>query len=324
MKINIGILLCFPAIVLAASVDPYQRDEDISNTNVEVEVVNLTGGLYKYNYTISSGASNKGEILGFDIDITCDQVAKEKGLPEQQAGPWFSSSSDDNKHSSVRVFSGEADKSAAAAGISIYNWAGWLISTAPGETASGFGLISTQPPTSRQYKLTPVMNAGYPWDYSSVNTEDPDLPWTDDFTVYGTTIGPACSSEPQPNEPRFAGTVMDGESDGANNLLTYSNPLKDRFHVPAGTGQIAISIHYEKYIDPDTFHVTPQRPEYRNLFHPEPGTSETVYVPLSHKKTKLMLRVQPQRIVGQKSVKNKNNQYAGPQDRDVFEIRLTQ
>lgn len=55
--------------------------------------------------------------------------------------------------------------------------------------------------------------------------------------------------------------------------------------------EIILIIHYSPDIDARTFKVEPARGGMRSMFNPEPGTSQTVRLPLKEGRTKLKLEV---------------------------------
>ncbi|WP_018231199.1 hypothetical protein [Thioalkalivibrio thiocyanodenitrificans] len=167
------------------------------------------------------------------------------------------------------------------------------------------------------------------YDYSDLD-HDEDVPWTDDFTVTGITTGPACPGEEYPDdgtEPdvRFPGSPFRGQPDQLNELLTYSAPLRDQFHVEAGTHEFEMTIHYHETIDPRSFRVTPERNQLRRLFNPRPGTSETVRIPLEPGKNRIELQVQSQFTPPGRATtppRETRGREGVSLDRDVFVIRV--
>jgi hypothetical protein len=100
--------------------------------------------------------------------------------------------------------------------------------------------------------------------------------------------------------------------------------LTDRFHLPAGTQSVAVTIHYGKDIDPKSFKVEPQSNKVRKLFTPKPDSSETVFLPVQSGKNKYTLSVQEQ-FTPPGSVEDaiRGRGRRGPaKDIDVFEIRV--
>lgn len=169
------------------------------------------------------------------------------------------------------------------------------------------------------------------WDYSGLEEDDDAVPWTADFTVTGITTGPACPGEEYPDdgggggEARFPGSLFAGESELINELLTYSAPLVDQFHLTAGTHELEMTIHYHEDIDPRTFRVTPEKQQLRRLFNPRPGTSETVRLPLDPGKNRLQLQVQSRFVPPGQSdrpAREVRGRDGVSLDKDVFVIRV--
>lgn len=329
--IRLSLLLSLISVVSAGQLvaselkDPRTRDEDISNTEIVADYKKDSHGNYIYEYSVISDSGNLGHILSFELDISCEAPPV---YPEFDPSHYPLSDmhdvSEDNLHLPVIVNAPPGQ--AALFGIDRSNFASWGVFLDPGQKREGLTIVSPAAPGYRQYLLIPSMDAGIEYDYSGYDETD-DLPWIEDFTVYGTTIGPACPGEEGP--ARFVGTGMGNESDTDNALLSYSEPLQDRLTVPVGTGQVKISIHYGANLDPESFSVTPQHSAYRDLFHPEPGTSETVYLPLSQHKTRIMLRGRPVSETGARAAKPAGRSQRGHaepaapgMDRDIFEIRL--
>lgn len=335
------------SLVSAAELkNPYLRDDDISATKVTVEVGYDAQGRYVYTYDIEAPEDNTGYILSYELDISCTEVPDARGFDVSSYPPDATHSlSTDEKHVPVAV--GAPWGQAGLWGVSESNEIHWLVGIEPGERAQGLQVISPYPPGSREYRLVPSADYRWDeWDYSGVMEDDPDLPWLDDWIVAGVTTGPACPGEEYPGggggggddggDKRFPGTGFRGESVEANELLTYSTPLRDHLHVPAGTKELEMTIHYHEAIDSRTFQVTPNKHHLRKLFNPKPGTSETVRIPLEKGKNRIQLQVQgtfePQRRKT-KPVRFEHNQKPHPpkhgpgheqisKDRDVFVVRV--
>jgi hypothetical protein len=311
-------------LVQAQLLDPRTRDEDISGTRVTVDVSTTSEGLYLYTYGIVAPTTNKGSVARLLIDVRCTTPADRTGLPDQPDVPGFLlSASDDNRHSPVNL---SADSGVTSVySITANNWILWGSYNRPGESAVGMKVLSTMPPKPRLYELGPSWDTGYPWNYEGIEEDTPDIPWIPDFTVYGTTQGPSCPGDPPPPPTSsFPGTAKPGETEAVNALLTYSAPLTDRFHLPAGTQSVAVTIHYGKDIDPKSFKVEPQSNKVRKLFTPKPDSSETVFLPVQSGKNKYTLSVQEQ-FTPPGSVEDaiRGRGRRGPaKDIDVFEIRV--
>ena len=335
MNKYIVLMLAFVAVLAHAEQaseplkDPRMRDENISATEVVSEVSVNAEGHFVYTYDIRSSLANSGEILSFVIDIGCEQAADSQGFnPGDYPSDADPNYSEDGKHIPVAVDAPWGQ--AAAYGVGMKNTVSWLVVIKPGEERTGLMLISPYPPGSRAYELTPSVRYNEEqWDYSEVEEDDPEVPWMPDWTVTGMTTGPACPGEEDPDdgEPdaRFDGSLFAGQSEELNKLLTYSQPLRDQFHVEEGTREIEMTIHYSEDIDRRTFRVTPERNKLRRLFNPRPGTSETVRIPLDPGKNRIELQVQTGFVPpgqGERPPREVQGRGGVSMDRDVFVIRV--
>lgn len=309
--------------------DPRLRDEDISGTTINSTVRRLPSGLYEYRYDLALPASSPGEILSFNVDITCDLDFGNVLYPEPPY-PHENPDASSVRHVPIRAYAslGPAGQILSGGpGVSFKGQLYWPLGLDPGNSIIGLRALSPAPPGQRAYELTPSMDGadieadGSGWDYR--NTEnDPTVPWIDDFTVRGMLTAPACALPPPPDDPpppppptRFAGTALN-ESAAVNGLLTYSAPLRDRFHVALGVSTVEVKIHYAAEIDPKTFKVEPAWA--RNLFNPAAGTSQTVLLPLKDQRNKFQLEV---RSTKGKEPRKEDALDQSYKDRDVFEIR---
>ena len=119
---------------------------------------------------------------------------------------------------------------------------------------------------------------------------------------------------PAGREAELPGTVHPTErDDNLNGLLSYTQPLKDRVRVSAGTREVQLSIRYRGDLDPKSFKVQPGWA--RHFFHPKPGTQETARLPLNANKRRyrFWLEARPAKATGLADT---------PTDRDVFEFRV--
>ena len=267
------IIACVTFTNLSADMlkDPRTRNEDISDTTVNVTVNHLSNGFYEYLYQVDSSVNNKGRILSFKLDISCNTSMEPVSFPESLDED-FTDASTGNHHVPVQVYSTWGQ--AVLPGITVDNRASWAIARNPGTQSNNIRLLSSAAPGERQYTLTPSMDTEG-WDYGTYQLDDPTVPWIPDFTVTGTTTGPACLGQ----EYSFPGSSAWGrEPVEVNELLTYSEPKVDQFHVSKGTGNIAMTINYADNIDPKSFKVEPGY--LRNYFHPTPGESESVSLPI--------------------------------------------
>lgn len=318
--------------------DPYSRDDDISHAVVSVDVQVRSDGQYVYEYEVHSPELNTGYVSALIIDISCDDSLSPPGFnPDTEtfdpSAGLPSSFSPDGKHVPAII---EAEwGQAGITGIQADNRASWGVTLEPGQSATGLRMISPNGPGSRMYTLN--SSEDYKWgeyDYDSVawGTDATDtLPWGDDWTVTGMTTGPACPGEEYPDNgggddgTRFPGALFAGETDELNQLLTYSRPLQDQLHQADGARELEMVIHYHADIDPKTFVVTPQRHGISKLFHPAPGTSETVRLPLDAGKNRIELQVKRNSTPPGKSGQRPTDPAARGGvnlDKDVFVVRV--
>jgi hypothetical protein len=316
--------LAIPAVQNDGGLDPRFRDEDISGTEVTVDIVEQSDGLYEYHYRVSAPGSNLGTVQSLSVDISCPEPLPRLDLPPQPTGEGFAASaSQDGRHAAVNI-TGDFGSSFLF-GITASNAASWGLGFEPGEARGGLRLVSPYPPTLRKYRLSPAMGPSAPWDYSDVDPSDETIPWVDDFTVAGVTEGPGC--EPAPallsESARFAGTPFPHELGGLNDLLSYSEPLRDRLHAELGEGSFALTIHYRDDIDPSSFEVTPASDGIRRLFNPQPGTSQTVYLPLAAGKNLFRLSAHTRfTLPDQDKGAGAGGREGASRDIDVFEVRV--
>ena len=273
LKIISSMLFILCVGVTEAARDPFTRNEDISNTVIDVTVVR-EGDLYRYNYTVNSPTSNIGTITNFLLDLTCDIDFGEVVIPVTGERPGYEGNlSSDGKHVPIELFAGEGTSGLYA--VTVFNYALWGIHVTPGMELGPVSILSTAPPGPRTYQLEPLFRTDPSWDYSGLDEDTPDLPWKDDFIVTGTVTGPACKID-DPTGDLFAGSG--NEPFGINNLLTYSKPTKDPLYVKTTSEGIEIKIHYSESIQKQSFKAKLNGKDISDLFKPLPGTSETVIV----------------------------------------------
>ena len=303
-----------------AAKDPATRDEDIAGTEVNVDYHQRGDGLWVYEYSLRAPLSNKGVIDAFSIDLRCDVKFKNTDLP--YTAPGTEGYSGIHNTRPITPTAVQSDWAASAGwGIGVRNSAYWVFATKPGESETNNRLISAAAPGLRVYTLEPEWNV-IGWDYPRI--PDPSLPREQDFYVNGVIAGPGCPGEVPPVEkPSFPGTVHPTERDeNLNGLLSYTQPLKDRLRVPAGAREVELSIRYRDDLDPKSFKVQPGWA--RHFFHPEPGTQETVRLPLKAHKSRhrFFLEAHPMKTAPPRAGSGEK----GPpghalKDRDEFEFR---
>lgn len=300
--------------------DPRLRDEDISATQVLVDVQQQSDGLYRYRYSVESPISNKGKILSFSVDLSCDVAFEPVDLPYPVGREGYTdpksladNSLDVGMHTPSAVSADYGN--ASSYGVSLESKANWLISLEPDGMRTGLQIVSPVEPGLREYTLIPSMYTVIGgWDYPSFEG-DPSVPWIPDFTVTGMIPGPGCPGVTPPiGDDYFPGTER--EPAEVNKLLTYSTPQQDRWHVEADVNEVEIKIHYSDDIDPKTFKVQPGWA--RSQFKPVPGGTDTVVLPLKQAVNKFNFEVATSKSRGPKK---ENELHHSLHDRDVFEIR---
>ncbi|QKT02803.1 hypothetical protein HUS23_02740 [Ectothiorhodospiraceae bacterium 2226] len=330
-------LLAGVSLVDAAELkDPRLRDDDISPTKISVEVTRNAHGHFVYSYDLDMPEGSTGQVRTFALAIGCAEAVDPRGFDpsDYPSKAMMGNFSSDGLHVPAAIDApwGQAGPLAIAES----NRAHWGVAAPPGSLRRGLQLISPYPPGPREYRLIPSLNYNWSeWDYDSVDKDDPDVPREDDMTVAGITTGPACPGEEYPDDGgsegpgdgiRFAGSPFSSQHELRNDLLTYSAPLRDQFHVPSGTRELELIIHYHEAIDPRTFRVTPMQGQARRLFNPQPGSSETVRIPLQPGKNRIELQVQeafvpPGRREGSEAAADRGRGGVA-MDRDVFVIRV--
>lgn len=216
----IGLIFTFPAYAQEVELkDPRTRDEDISNTIVKVDVSMLGDGNYLYNYTLESPLSNKGKILSFSVDSSCD-----KSVNGPIGYDHIESLSKDGNHLNLGYKHPDYEENYPPS-ITASNLAHWIINRTPGTSLTNILLISPEAPTDREYKLRPSMPT-YGWAYDEDSPFDDSIPWTDDFIVIGTIQGPECPPEdngggttPDPDPGDGSGSGDDPDGDGWENEI---------------------------------------------------------------------------------------------------------
>ena len=167
--------------------DPRTRDEDLSQTVVTGWYIERPDGLYEYHYHVESPVENKGRILSFQLDISCDNPDR-KGVGLIM----IPGLSHDGKYVSVGAIDDDYNPRIGPR-VSADNRAHWLANIGPGESKK-YSLVSPEKPAYRTYILHPAVQTDG-WDYSGRHAE---FPWIEDWIATGTTIGPRCSTDDSP------------------------------------------------------------------------------------------------------------------------------
>ncbi len=302
------LLFSFALVSYGQLKDPQFRDEDISGTEVQTIVNRLENGLYEYIYNIQFPEENKGSVLTIGIDISCDADFGAVDFSDLQDSR-VRNLSPDGEHVPIRIDDVEhVDES-----ITVRNYVTWGVFADPGNPPLTLKVVSPAPPGERRYEITPAMDTTG-WDYPELE-EYPEIPWIDDFKVTGIIEGPACNTSAA--EPLFAGNQRGFENEAANELLTYRKPTQNRWHAESDKELATFVIVYSDRIDPKSFKVTPGWA--RKYFHPEPGTEETVELPLKPGINKLTFQA---RVPKSPGPRGEEEVHHSESDRDDFEIRV--
>ena len=324
MNRKLAIPLLFVSLGYAGSgliaqelLDPFTRDEDISGTEVTVEVNEIAGGFYEYVYRVAAPISNKGKVQHFSIDLSCELDFGEVTFPVPP-DPLFRAKDISSEVPYVPV---QMYHDPVHTGWMIIGARGqvlWLISLKPGEAGDQYRLVSPAPPGLRPYRLVPSW-ASDAYDYDDLSQEEVDtVPWIHTFTVTGMIEAPACALPTDPPDPEPELFLGSGE-ESSNALLTYSEPLRDQMHVPSTKEDFTVTIFYGEAIDPQTFKVQPGWA--KRFFNPVPGTRETVTIPLRESVNRIHFEVGMEKSKGPR---NDDENHHSRKDRDTFEIRRVQ
>ena len=293
--------------------DPMERDESIHMSEVEVEVTENDDGLYEYTYRVVSGIENKGFINIFEIDLSCDFDFPEYQLPAPLEGERNLGIADKGVAITPAVIRFETPRTH---GIARDGVAFWGVGLQPGDEIDGIRILSPVEPGMREFRFEPYIETiGY--DYDSLTDEEYEqAPWKEDFEVTGMIEGPACPGvSPPPESPRYPGSTFGPAH--INELLTYSEPLRNRLRVDEDQSSVTVTIHFDERIDPDTFRVQPAWAR-RHFDAPRPGGSQTVEVPLRGPRTQLQFEVHPRKS---DQPRDEDPYHHSFKDMDVFEIR---
>lgn len=321
MKIySLLFLLCFSTVIQSGVLkDPQTRDEDISRSIVDVAISRNEDGMYVYEYTVMNSEENIGDIQSFSIDLECEHDFDVDGMPATESEAGYISikairayqylKKGNRTPATIHAKYGNA----AVAGFSD-GYADWMVMAKKGVTRTGLKLISPAGPGLRHYMLIPDMDVDG-WDYSRY--EEGEAPWLDDFTVTGMIAAPNCPGVTPPVDGRYyPGSKGQFEPKGINEILTYSEPLIDRWHTDESTNKVTIKINYSEFLEPNSFKVEPVWAS--SLFNPVPGTSQTIILPLGDTVNKFRLTAYPKEGIGPT---DPNRVYRPYYDLDEFEVR---
>lgn len=292
--------------------DPRTRDEDISHTKISVSYQQLPNGLFEYFYDIESPLENKGTIMGFLMDISCDDDFGTVDFGESPSNAFW-------VHKNAKIVPVQADgvmHYSIGVSVTARSEMYWPMILRPANTAKGFRLVSPAKPALVNYWVEPKFDT-LDWDYDSYDEDDPTVPGIPEFTVSGLIIGPACPSKPI---ELFSGSNKHAlEPDNINQLLSYAAPLLDRFHVKKNTQDFEMTVYYSPEIDVKSFKVEPAN--LKKYFDPKPGTNQRLFLPLKNNKNKTKIKLSAKSILS--SIKGKKDYAPGKMtDYDEFEIRV--
>lgn len=250
--------------------DARTRDEDISATAVSVDVMLLDSGFYDYVYTLTTPLTNLGTISEFSVDIACATAAESVAFPEPPTTyPWDYRSAD-RRHAPLQPY--PSPTGAAWMTIGTRNRLVFPMTMEPGESHTGFRILSPYPPADRGYELRINWTVG-DYNYPSLTEEELDrAPVRDDFWVNGMTKGPGCSRLPAP-AALFEGTRDEPDDD----VLRFATPARSAFHTQDAT--VDLDVYYAADLDPESFDVKPE--SLMPFFAPVPGTHQIVTLKLS-------------------------------------------
>lgn len=98
---------------------------------------------------------------------------------------------------------------------------------------------------------------------------------TNELQIYDFILGA------RPADDSIRGDFAGNEAEGATDwLLTWGRPISERIDLPPGTKSYDAIIVYGTAVIPQSFRARINNEDVRTLFHPEPGTVESVRLPL--------------------------------------------
>lgn len=248
--------------------DPRTRDIDISHTRIEVAIERGQAGFYSYVYSLTAPLENKGTVTSLDIDIHCDAAPDSYVFPEPPTSLRWSYGAS-GIHAPVQIY--PSPTGSAYMSIGNDNRVHFATFSEPGESHTGFRILSPHPPVDRSYQLRVHWTTG-DYDYSNLTDEEWDqLSTRDEFWVTGMTKGPGCSALPEP-PALFPGTGNHPDE----HLLQYAAPLQSAFHTDADS--VTFDIHYADDMIAESFKVEPAWA--RRFFNPLAGSNQVVELKL--------------------------------------------
>ncbi len=194
IKTSVLAIACAAAVSAHAD-DPRDRDEDISAATVTVDV-EQSNGIWRYEYSVVSPASNKGTVQFLEIDLECAQPVTEWETfdPSLHVPASFDDYSDHSATTPAAVHA--AYGQAYDFALTVTNEAMFALQIKPGASVTGLVLVSPYGPKQRRFALRPDFMVSEQWDYPADAEFQPDIPGVEDFTIDGLILAPACPGEP--------------------------------------------------------------------------------------------------------------------------------
>ncbi|MFN4292228.1 MAG: hypothetical protein ACK4E7_15340 [Permianibacter sp.] len=266
---------------------------------------------------INNGAATTS-IVGLDIDLGCSAFSAATKVDDGGLDDGVFYYSQDGRHVPLVL-----DPASFRHGVNASNYYSASLFLPVGG-AIEFGFKSEYAPGYRQYIATIGADNESKYDYQSywdgVDGKDADvLPWYPDWNVSGVTKGPACPGQAATptTRPIFEGEFREGEGPKANSLLRYEvKAQRNRFHVPAATTHLELTVYYSPNLDSTSLQVTSNGQDIRSLFHPENGSPEKVQIPLEGNRTLIRFKGLPELHAVPKGLTVEQ-----ASDIDTFEIR---
>lgn len=201
MKIMRWLVIVAILIPLPSFADTYWGGElpSIRDTRLQAEVT-LSGGIYTYSYTITSGPTNTGQIWSFDLDIKQPREGVDLSSDGLTNGPGYA------RHTSALVLSEPSTPKMVPVGsatplhwnfsLGILGQAGWGANDdpymiLPGQSLGGFQVTSWGLPGIRDFRIEPDLVP--PPEESDITPEQ--IQAVEDKVAFkGKTLGPTALS----------------------------------------------------------------------------------------------------------------------------------
>ena len=276
------LLLTIHFAQLVRAIDNTLQNPALTDVDLQVSVTfTPSNGVYTYEYTISSGPENLGEIYLFDIDISTVSPITPISDPDLVNDSSFLANF--NPKQTVPV--GLESPPGWIVGTGQSGTVGWGAKQAsnilPGQSLGGFIITSKAPPGPRNFRIEPFFDTtGFPED-AELRT---DLPKPEDFFVLGQTIGPVLAEELELIDGK-------GQRSDVNAFLRYSNPTETTVTLPAGVKTFDLAVFYGSTIDPASFRADLNREIITPKFTASPGGFSVVRLDLKEGRNTLVLSV---------------------------------